>query len=247
MARPRTPLIDKQEVLEKALEIVERDGVDRLSVRALGEALGVKWASLYYHFEDKDAILDGVAKLALVQRADINVDQSAPWDEQIVALSVGVYRTLMRHPNLVALLVRRADRAFADREPSPRRPEADRRRLPTRPRRAGHGQPRGVPDRHGHDRRARCRRRPLRRRPRRCARDPSRARRRPARPCRPLRARRPRPARRLGRACPRRRRPVVGDKTSWQGRGQNTIPAWRHERRSSSSAPRTELSTSSVS
>ena len=113
MARPRTPLIDKQEVLEKALEIVERDGVDRLSVRALGEALGVKWASLYYHFEDKDAILDGVAKLALVQRADINVDQSAPWDEQIVALSVGVYRTLMRHPNLVALLVRRADRAFA--------------------------------------------------------------------------------------------------------------------------------------
>ena len=73
----------------------------------------MKWASLYYHFEDKDAILDGVAKLALVQRADISIDQTAPWDEQIVALSVGVYRTLMRHPNLVALLVRRADRAFA--------------------------------------------------------------------------------------------------------------------------------------
>ena len=99
------PLIDKQEVL-KALEIVERDGVDRLE-RAGPSMLGVKWASLYYHFEDKggDPRWRRSAKLALVQRAHIQIATGVGRADRGV---VGRRRShaSMRHPNLVAPPVR---------------------------------------------------------------------------------------------------------------------------------------------
>lgn len=113
MARPKTPLIDKQEVLEKALELIDRHGIEGLSMRALAGALGVNPASLYHHFADKGAILDGAARLALIERPRVRLDESASPVEQLVALSVGAYRTLTRHPNLVPLLVRRGERHFA--------------------------------------------------------------------------------------------------------------------------------------
>jgi len=56
----RAPLT-RETIVEKALEILDTDGVDGISMRRLGEALGVEAMALYHHFPNKDAILDGVA------------------------------------------------------------------------------------------------------------------------------------------------------------------------------------------
>jgi AcrR family transcriptional regulator len=54
-------------ILQAALAIVDSDGVDRLSMRHLSEALGRDPVMLYRHVPSKAAVLDGVAEIVLAQ------------------------------------------------------------------------------------------------------------------------------------------------------------------------------------
>ena len=62
----RAPLT-KDKIIEKALEVLDADGVDGLSMRRLGEALGVEAMALYHYFPNKDAILDGVLERIIAE------------------------------------------------------------------------------------------------------------------------------------------------------------------------------------
>ena len=74
MAAKRLKLT-RDAIIDKALDLIERDGLDRLSTRALGESLGVQAMALYHHVPSKDALLDDVtARLA----AMIAVRRGAP-------------------------------------------------------------------------------------------------------------------------------------------------------------------------
>ena len=107
------PLINPQTVIETSLDIIDRDGLDALSMRSLASALGVGAASLYHHFTDKDDIVDRVAKFVLDQNAAETVDRSGTWQDQFVTMSEGSFNTLVKHPNLLSVLARRSDRRFA--------------------------------------------------------------------------------------------------------------------------------------
>ena len=61
-AQPRVPL-SRERVLQTALGLVDRGGLESLSMRKLGQELGVEAMALYYHFADKDEIVDGVVDL----------------------------------------------------------------------------------------------------------------------------------------------------------------------------------------
>jgi AcrR family transcriptional regulator len=112
MARPKTPLIDRRKVAETALRMIDRQGIDGLSLRELAAELGVNAASLYHHFADKDEIIDAATRLALIEGFQTPIDREQPWQEQLVDLSVGAYQKLCEHPNLIPLLTLRADRRF---------------------------------------------------------------------------------------------------------------------------------------
>ncbi|MFC9557492.1 TetR/AcrR family transcriptional regulator [Rhodococcus sp. NPDC056960] len=107
MARPKIPLISRRKALETALQIVDTEGLDALSIRRLGQALNVNGASLYHHFKNKDDILVGVTQLALS-------DVSAPRDEHQswrTWLPLNAFRTrqaLVAHPELIPIMLRRA-------------------------------------------------------------------------------------------------------------------------------------------
>ena len=113
VARPREPLIFRDDVFEVALQLIDQDGIDKFSMRTLGSALGVNAASLYHHFKDKDEILNGVARVALSRYQAPPVDERRDWIEQIVGLVLGAFRSLQDHPNIVPVLTRRSDRDFA--------------------------------------------------------------------------------------------------------------------------------------
>ena len=49
-------------VLDAALELVDRVGVDGLSMRKLGVALGVEAMTLYHYVPNKDALLSGLVE-----------------------------------------------------------------------------------------------------------------------------------------------------------------------------------------
>ncbi len=97
--------ITRAAVLACALDIIDRDGVDGLSMRRLGEAVGRDPMVLYRHVPNKAAVLDGVVEMVFEQ---LSVDTSYPdWADALRALAHD-FRDLARaHPNMVPLLVAR--------------------------------------------------------------------------------------------------------------------------------------------
>ena len=54
--------LTRDRICEVALEAIDEAGLESLSMRMLASALGVKASSLYYHFENKEGLLTGVAE-----------------------------------------------------------------------------------------------------------------------------------------------------------------------------------------
>jgi len=93
-------------LIRAALEIVDREGLDALSMRKLGAGLGVDPMAAYRHFPNKEALLDGVVE-AVVTEVDLEVDTSLPWREQLRQLVDSDLRAMIAHPNVLPLLARR--------------------------------------------------------------------------------------------------------------------------------------------
>ena len=92
-------------ILQTALAIVDRDGVDGLSMRRLSDALGRDPVMIYRHVPNKAAVLDGVAEIVLAQ---LSVDKTDPdWAAQLRTVARDFRRLALAHPNVVPLLVTR--------------------------------------------------------------------------------------------------------------------------------------------
>lgn len=63
-AERRAPL-SRERVLRAAVDLADRHGIEALTMRKLGQALGVEAMSLYKHVANKDAVLAGLAELVL--------------------------------------------------------------------------------------------------------------------------------------------------------------------------------------
>jgi len=97
--------ITRDVVLATALELIDRDGADALSMRRLARALGRDPMILYRHAPSKAALLDGVAEVVLAQ---LKVDSADPdWAGQLRAVARGYRRLALAHPHVVPLLVTR--------------------------------------------------------------------------------------------------------------------------------------------
>ena len=94
-ATPRAPL-NRDRVLQAALALADDGGVEALSMRRLGQALGVEAMSLYKHVEDKEAILDGIADLVTEEMEVPSPD--LPWREAIRRSAISAHEALRRHP-----------------------------------------------------------------------------------------------------------------------------------------------------
>ena len=90
-------------ILAAALEIIDRDSIDRLSMRRLGNRLGHDPTALYRHAANKAALLDGVTEFVLDQ---LTVDATDPdWRHQLRLVARDFRRLAVAHPHAVPLLV----------------------------------------------------------------------------------------------------------------------------------------------
>jgi AcrR family transcriptional regulator len=105
MAEGGSGKITRAAMLSAALAIIDRDGIDGLSMRRLARALDRDPMILYRHAPNKAALLDGVAETVLAQ---LHVDSADPdWAGQLRAVARS-YRTLaVAHPHVVPLIVTR--------------------------------------------------------------------------------------------------------------------------------------------
>jgi AcrR family transcriptional regulator len=89
-------------VLDVAGRIVERHGVDALTMRRLADELGVAVTSIYWHVGGRDAVLDGLVDRLLSEMEELPVDDGEP-AERIASLARALRRALRERPHLVGL------------------------------------------------------------------------------------------------------------------------------------------------
>ena len=71
----------KQEILEAALELFSVQGYEATSILQLAEAVGIRKASLYSHFESKQAILDALIQTTMEEYEKHSIFANADWDD----------------------------------------------------------------------------------------------------------------------------------------------------------------------
>ncbi len=71
----------KQEILEASLDLFSVQGFEATSISQIANAVGIRKASLYSHFENKQAILDALVKDVLDQYAEHSIFAKADWDK----------------------------------------------------------------------------------------------------------------------------------------------------------------------
>ncbi|MFF2345886.1 TetR/AcrR family transcriptional regulator C-terminal domain-containing protein [Pseudarthrobacter sp. NPDC058119] len=99
------PRLSREIVLAAALELVDAEGLDALTMRRLGQQLGRDPMSLYRYAENRAALLDGVAELVL---DELSIQPDDPdWMAQLRFLAHELRRLALEHPNVVPLLVTR--------------------------------------------------------------------------------------------------------------------------------------------
>ena len=102
MTTERVPL-SKTRVLQAAMSLADRTGIETLTMRNLAQELGVEAMSLYYHVANKEALLDGLVDSLLAEieqeRGDFEValDQ-AGWLPTMRSLILTARTVMLRHP-----------------------------------------------------------------------------------------------------------------------------------------------------
>lgn len=107
-AKKRTTPLTRDELFERALAIVDVEGLEALTMRRLAEEVGVEAASLYYHVPNKEALLDGVL---VRMRSEMRIPEQLPadWMDLMEAIFAEYRRVLAAHPNLMSLAGRRVE------------------------------------------------------------------------------------------------------------------------------------------
>jgi AcrR family transcriptional regulator len=109
MSRPPTDpprqRLTREAILDGALQLIDREGLDALTMRSLADRLGVVPMALYRHVANKDDLIDGV-----LDHAAGEVVVPAPglgWREGLDALARSIRDTMLRHPAIAARVIDR--------------------------------------------------------------------------------------------------------------------------------------------
>lgn len=102
----RQPLT-RERVFRAAVTMADEQGIVSLTMRALGETLGVKAMSLYNHVTNKDDILDGIVDQVV---SEIQVPVATdPWRTAMLERAISAHEVLLAHPWACALLMSRVN------------------------------------------------------------------------------------------------------------------------------------------
>ena len=104
----RAPLT-RDRVLRTAVDLADSGGIDALTIRRLGEQLGVEAMSVYHHVANKEAILDGVVDLVFGEVEDALGGFAVPgrdaeWKAALRARILAARQVMLRHPWLPGVM-----------------------------------------------------------------------------------------------------------------------------------------------
>jgi TetR/AcrR family tetracycline transcriptional repressor len=97
--------LSRAAILEEGLRIVDREGLQALTMRRLAAALGVNPMSIYHHLPGKAAVLSGLVERVFSQMRVPPAADGAAWQERVKQAARAYRRVLREHPNLALQVV----------------------------------------------------------------------------------------------------------------------------------------------
>jgi AcrR family transcriptional regulator len=101
-AEARLPL-SRDRVLSAAIGLADEAGIESLSMRKLGQVLGVEAMSLYNHVANKDEILNGIVGMVLDEFE--LPSPGADWKAALRRTAISAHEVLVRHPWAASLVL----------------------------------------------------------------------------------------------------------------------------------------------
>jgi len=102
----RLPLT-RERVLDAAMKLADQGGLEGLSMRKLGQALGVEAMALYYHFANKERVLDGIVDLVFSEIDLPSIGED--WKAAMRQRAISVRDALLRHRWAIGLMESRTN------------------------------------------------------------------------------------------------------------------------------------------
>jgi len=102
--RPTRPALTRDYIVATALEIIDADGVDGLSMRRLGTRLGADPMAVYHHVPGKAALFDAVVERIWTEVGGQEVPGTRDWHDQARGFAERFRAVLRSHPGAVAIV-----------------------------------------------------------------------------------------------------------------------------------------------
>lgn len=103
--RAPRPALTRESIAAAALHLVDREGLESLSMRRLADELGVGTMTVYGYFRGKDELLDALMDASMLDAGPL--PEGGTWRERVVDLARAVRANLEKHPALVQIRLRR--------------------------------------------------------------------------------------------------------------------------------------------
>jgi AcrR family transcriptional regulator len=97
--------LSRERIVDSALALAAAEGLEAVTIRRLAQDQGVTPMALYWHFKDKERLLDGIVERML---SDVVLPpdgpEAGPWDKQFRDLLEALLRVLRAHPTVTDLV-----------------------------------------------------------------------------------------------------------------------------------------------
>lgn len=93
------------QILAEALAILETDGLEALTMRALAVRAGINPMTIYHHFDDRNGLIRALAELAY---SDLAAPETGNALERAHSLIKAYYSTVVRYPDLTLAIFARS-------------------------------------------------------------------------------------------------------------------------------------------
>ncbi|MFD1983510.1 TetR/AcrR family transcriptional regulator [Mesorhizobium newzealandense] len=102
------PALSRERIVATAVELLDAQGLDGLTMRRLADRLGSGVMSLYWHVDNKEDVFDLALDSVLEYRGPTQTVESQDWRGDVVHVLEDWRTSMLRHPWSASLLPRRA-------------------------------------------------------------------------------------------------------------------------------------------
>lgn len=108
--------LTRERIITAAVELIEREGVDAISMRRIATELGSGVMSLYNHVPSKAALLDGVAE-RVISSIDVTSEPGASWADEVRAQARAFRQIARAYPRCTMVAVSRPTTSTSEPPP----------------------------------------------------------------------------------------------------------------------------------